>query len=150
LPFYTLPFARNNEDHTFGFKGDEPEYELWAGFGPLIGNSDMQATAVIANEADRLGLDGNEGAWLTAWIIECSEKGVLSRETLNNLNLKWGNVEAVRALLHKVAFREGVGNILAEGTMRASKNFGDNAKTLAIYTNKGNTRECMTIVPVGR
>lgn len=122
-----------------GYKGEEPEYELWAGFAPLIGNTDWAGAAVLSNDVDRLGMDGNEGAWLVAWMMECYEKGLITRETTGGLELNWGNVEAARALLQKIACREGLGDVLAEGVMRAAEHLGGEAQKLAVYTRKGNT-----------
>ena len=120
-----------------GFVGDEPEYELMAGMGPLIGNSDPGAAVMLSNELDRAGLDGNEGSWLCAFVIEMFERGLLTLEDTDGLELRWGNVEAVRLLINKVANREGIGNILAEGVMRAARHFGGEALNIAVYQNKG-------------
>lgn len=121
------------------YVGEEPDYELWAGFGPLIGNSDLAGAVVLSNEADCLGMDGNESSWLLAWLMECYEKGLITKEVTDGLEMKWGSVEAARAMLRKIAHRDGFGNILAEGVMRASKYMGREAAKLAIYTKKGNT-----------
>ena len=122
-----------------GFEGEEPEYEQWAAFGPQIGNTDPFGAFVLANENDRLGLENNETGWLVGFVMECYEKGVLSQQQLDGLDMRWGNVEAVRALLQKIAYREGIGDLLAEGTMRAAQEIGDEALNCAIYTMKGNT-----------
>lgn len=120
-----------------GFVGDEPEYELFAGMGSLIGQSDPGAAIMLANLIDRLGMDGNETSWLTAFVIECFEKGLLTLKDTDGLELRWGNVEAVRALLMKIAAREGIGNILAEGVMRAAQALGREARDLAVYLETG-------------
>ena len=120
-----------------GFTGDEPEYELMAGMGSLIGNSDPGAAIMLSNELDRVGVDGNEGSWLCAFVIEMFERGILNVEDTDGLELRWGNVEAVRALIHKIANREGIGNILAEGVMRAARHLGGEALNIAVYQNKG-------------
>jgi len=122
-----------------GYEGDEPDYELWAAFAPLIDNTDLAGAAVLSNEADRLGIEGNESGWLVAWIMECYEKGVVKEEDLDGMAMKWGDVEVTRTFLNKIAYREGVGAILAEGVMRASQQMGGEAAKLAVYTMKGNT-----------
>jgi aldehyde:ferredoxin oxidoreductase len=53
--------------------------------------------------------------------------------------MTWGNVEAVRQLMHMIAYRKGFGNLLAEGIMRASRKIGGEAAKAAIYTLKGNS-----------
>jgi aldehyde:ferredoxin oxidoreductase len=122
-----------------GFEGEEPEYEQFAAFGPAIGSTDVDAAIVLANECDRLGLENNEMGWLMGLVMECYEKGILSREQVDGLDMSWGNVAAVRELMHKIAHREGVGDLLAEGTMRAAREIGGEAVHFAIHTMKGNT-----------
>ncbi|MGQ9585841.1 MAG: aldehyde ferredoxin oxidoreductase N-terminal domain-containing protein [Anaerolineae bacterium] len=122
-----------------GFVGEEPEYEQWAAFGPQIGNTDPTGAFVLADETDRLGFENNEMGWLVGLLMECYEKGVLTREQLDGLDLRWGNVEAVRTLLGKIARREGIGDLLAEGTMRVAQKLGGEALKFAIHAMKGNT-----------
>lgn len=122
-----------------GFEGEEPEYEQWAACGPLIGNTDVDAAAVLANDVNRLGLENNEVGWLIAWTMECFEKGLLNKSDLDGLELRWGRVDVVRELLRNIAFRRGFGNVLAEGVMRASQAVGGDAQALAIYTRKGSS-----------
>jgi aldehyde:ferredoxin oxidoreductase len=74
-----------------------------------------------------------------AWAIECYEKGLLTGKDTDGLELTWGNGEALMSLLKKTAHREGFGNILAEGVMRAAERVGGKARELAIHTRKGNT-----------
>jgi aldehyde:ferredoxin oxidoreductase len=53
--------------------------------------------------------------------------------------MTWGNVEAVKQMLFPIAHRQGCGDLLAEGIMRASQKIGGDASNCAIYTLKGNT-----------
>ena len=71
--------------------------------------------------------------------IPCSgyEKGIFSRADLDGLDMSWGNVEAVRSLLNRIANRQGIGELLAEGVMRVSQKIGGDAADSAIYTQKG-------------
>jgi aldehyde:ferredoxin oxidoreductase len=120
-----------------GFVGEEPEYELLAAWGPQIGNADLGAVVMLTKEVDRLGLDCNEASWTIGWVMECYEKGVFSKRDLDGLEMTWGNVEAVKALLNKIARREGVGELLSQGVMRTSQKIGGEAADWAIYTRKG-------------
>jgi len=122
-----------------GFVGEEPEYEQWAAWGPVIGNTDPAGALVLSNETDRLGLENNEAGWIIGWVVECFERGLITEAETDGLRMNWGNVEAARAMLHKIARREGFGDLLAEGIMRASQRIGGEAASLAIYTRKGNT-----------
>jgi len=121
-----------------GFVGEEPEYEQLAAWGPQIGNTDLGAVVMLANEVDRLGMDCNESAWIVGWAMECFEKGVFTTKETEGLDLTWGNVEAVKELLNRIARREGdFGNLLAEGVMRASQKVGGQAADWAVYAQKG-------------
>jgi len=122
-----------------GLSAEEPEYELLAAFGPQIGNTELGGVVMLSNEVDRLGIDCNEAGWVIGWTMECYEKGVFSRDDLDGLDLTWGNVEAAKALLNKIARREGIGDLLAEGVMRASRKVGGEAADWAIHTMKGCT-----------
>ena len=122
-----------------GYFGKEPEYEQWASWGPQIYQKDPGAAVVLANEVDRLGMDTNEASWVVGWVMECYEKGVLSKEQLDGLDMTWGNVENTRALLKSIAYRRGYGDTLAEGVKHAAEQIGGNAVDWAIFTGKRNT-----------
>jgi aldehyde:ferredoxin oxidoreductase len=120
-----------------GYSADEPEYELFAGFGPQIGQTDPGAVVMLADTVDRLGMDGNEASWLIGFVMECYDKGVLTKSDTGGIEITWGNVEAVREILLKIARREGIGDILAEGVMRAAEKIGGEALNMAVYVKKG-------------
>jgi aldehyde:ferredoxin oxidoreductase len=122
-----------------GRKVEEPEYEGLASFSCLVGIDDVTTTIVLANEVDRLGMDTNESGWVIAWLMECYEKGILTRADTDGLEMTWGNSQAIMEMLKKVASRQGFGNILAEGVMRAAQHVGGEAPSMAIHTRKGNT-----------
>lgn len=116
---------------------EEPEYEGLAAWGPVTGNSDIKQTMLLASHVDRLGMDTNESGWVIAMLMEAYEKGILDKVRLDGLDMTWGNFTAVREMLSRIASRKGVGDILAEGVMRAAKRLG--TEELAIGTQKGNT-----------
>jgi aldehyde:ferredoxin oxidoreductase len=122
-----------------GFSGKEPEYEQWAAWGPQIYQKDPAAALVLSNDCDRLGMDCNEASWVVGWVMECYEKGALTKKDLDGLEMTWGNAEATRALLKNIANRRGYGNTLAEGVKRAAEKLGGEAVKWAIFTGKGNS-----------
>ncbi len=122
-----------------GMVVEEPEYEQLAAWGPVTDLKDISSAVMLSGLTDRLGLENNEAGWLTGWVMECFQKGLLSKNDLDGLEIRWGDAEAVRQLLHMVAHRQGVGDLLAEGVMRASQRMGGEAAECAIYTAKGNT-----------
>lgn len=122
-----------------GYEGEEPDYEQWASWGSLIGQTDPGAAVMLSNEVDCLGMDTNEAGWVMGLAMECYEKGIITKEDTDGLELTWGNVEAVRTMLHKIANRQGLGKVLSEGAMRAAQQIGGQAPFFAIHTMKGNT-----------
>ncbi len=121
-----------------GYVGEEPEYEQWANWGPVIGNTNVDMAFILANDVDRLGMETNEGGWVVGFAMECFQRGILTGKDTGGLELTWGNAEAARTLLKQIANRQGLGDILAEGTMRASQKIGKGAPDIGIYTKKGN------------
>jgi aldehyde:ferredoxin oxidoreductase len=132
-------YMKVTEGPFTGYEGEEPEYEGMAGWGPQIGNKDPGAYVKLSNITDRLGLDFNEASWIVGWVMECYEKGILTKDDLDGLDMRWGNVEATEKLLEKISRREGVGDLLAEGVKRASEKLGGDAPNLGIYVLKGST-----------
>ncbi|MBI2908623.1 MAG: hypothetical protein HYX92_13355 [Chloroflexi bacterium] len=120
-----------------GFVGEEPEYECFAAWGPLTGVTDVAASIVLSNEVDRLGFDTNEAGYVIALALECYQKGLISKKDTDGIELTWGNVPAIRAMLQKMALREGFGDLLAEGVMRAARQIGGDAPNFAVHTMKG-------------
>jgi aldehyde:ferredoxin oxidoreductase len=118
---------------------EEPEYEQFAAWSSAIGQEDVTSAMMLSKEIDRLGMESNEGGWVVGFAMECYEKGILTKETANGLDLSWGNAESARLLLNLIANRQGVGDILAEGVMRGARKLGDEAVNMAIHTMKGNT-----------
>jgi aldehyde:ferredoxin oxidoreductase len=132
-------FMKVTEGPYAGYEGEEPEYECMAAWGPVIGNTDPGAMVMLTDVTDRLGLDVNEAGWTIGWVMECYEKGILTRKDLDGLDMRWGNVEGVKAILEKISRREGLGNLLAEGVKRASEEIGGEAPKMGIYVLKGAT-----------
>ncbi|MDP6501691.1 MAG: aldehyde ferredoxin oxidoreductase C-terminal domain-containing protein [Dehalococcoidales bacterium] len=119
---------------------EEPEYELYAAMGPLVGNTDPAEALILANLLTLLGLEGNEAGFLLSMVIELYEKGVLTQENTEGLDLKWGSTKAMRTLLERIANREGgFANMLAEGTLRVAECLGPEAQACGIYAMKGHS-----------
>jgi aldehyde:ferredoxin oxidoreductase len=119
-----------------GAESEGPEYETVFSFGGEIANTD--AGVIIAADAlcDRLGLDTISMGVVAGFVMELYEKGILSAKDLDGLQPEWGNHVALFQLIEKVAAREGIGNILAEGTRKAGQLIGKGAEYYAM-TAKG-------------
>ncbi len=109
-----------------------PEYETIAMFGPNIGNTSSDAIIYINGVCDKLGLDTVSTGNIIGWTMECYEKGILSGADLDNLDLRWGNMEAVEKLIHMIAYRNGIGDLLTQGVKRASEIIGQGSEAFAM------------------
>ena len=118
---------------------EEPEYEGVAAFSSLVGIDDITTTVVLTNEVDRLGMDINETGWVISWLLECYEKHLITKDDTCGLEMTWGNADSIMEMMNRIARRDGFGNLLAEGVMRAAQKVGPKSQVLAIHTKKGNT-----------
>lgn len=142
-PCYACPshhchLMKVTEGRYAGFEGEEPEYEGWEAWGSLINQTDPGAAAMLSNETDFLGLDTNEAGWMIAWLMDCFDKGLITEKDMG-MEMKWGDPEAAKAMLQKIASRDGFGDLLAEGLQRAAVKIGGEATDMAVYYMKGNT-----------
>jgi aldehyde:ferredoxin oxidoreductase len=117
---------------------DEPEYEGWASAGWTIGLTDRVAISWLNTQIDRACVDINEFGWVTGWVMECQEKGLITQEQLG-FELRWGDAEGAHRLLRMITHREGFGDLLAEGVKRAAERLGGRAIECAVFTAKGAT-----------
>lgn len=109
------------------------EYESISSFTAFIFNDDMDAAVHATYLCNKYGLDTISTGGVIAFAMECYEKGVLTKEELDGLDLKWGNMDAVIPLIHKIAKREGIGDILADGVRKAAEKIGKGAEEYAIH-----------------
>jgi aldehyde:ferredoxin oxidoreductase len=109
------------------FKGaitDNPDYELQAYLGPNLGLFTPEENVFMSSLIDDLGLCGIQTGNVLGFAAELFQRGILSKDDLDGIELKWGDAEAFAKLAKKIAFREGVGDLLAEGTYRAALKIG--------------------------
>lgn len=108
---------------TGKFKGavcDNPDYEFEAYLGANLGIFKPEENIYLSHVSNELGLCGIQGGAVLGFAAELYQRGLLTKEELNGLELEWGNTEAFSALAEEIAYRKGIGNILAEGVYRAA------------------------------
>ncbi len=93
-----------------------PEYETAVGIGALCGIADVYAVSKASERCNALGLDTISAGGTIAFAMECFEEGLLTAEDTGGLDLRFGNAEAMLQALELIAAREGVGDLLAEGS----------------------------------
>lgn len=109
-----------------------PEYETCAAFGSYCGVTDLETVALSNQLCNMYGIDTISCGATIAFAMECYEKGLITIEDTDGLELKFGNYEVVPILVEKIAKREGFGNLLAEGSFRAAQQIGQDAIELSI------------------
>ncbi len=109
-----------------------PEYETTAAFGSLCGVDDLEAIAYAGQLCNAYGLDTISTGVTIAWAMECFERGLLTTEDTGGLELRFGNADAVVALVEQIARREGFGDLLAEGSLRAARTIGRGTEKYAM------------------
>jgi aldehyde:ferredoxin oxidoreductase len=120
------------EGRWSGNSGEGPEYETTNTFGALCGVSDLNAIAMANYRCNELGLDTISAGATIAFAMECYEKGLLSGEQTGGVELRFGDADLVVDLVDKIAYRQGVGDLLAEGTLRLSQIVGQGSAHFAV------------------
>jgi aldehyde:ferredoxin oxidoreductase len=112
---------------TGEFKGeitDNPDYELQAFLGPNLGIFTPEENVYLSSLIDDLGLCGIQGGSTLGFAAELYQRGFLNKHDLDGIDLTWGNTRAFAELARKIATRNGIGDILAEGSYRAALKLG--------------------------
>ncbi len=116
-----------------GAHSEGPEYEtIWA-FTGTIDSTSIEATIAADQLCDDLGLDTISTGSCIGFAYELYEKGIMTKADADGLELTYGNHAAMVALVKKIAMREGIGDILAEGSMRAAVSIGKGAEAYAMH-----------------
>lgn len=115
-----------------GVLTEGPEFETMYSFGGVTGVENIDAIIAADRLADELGFDSISSGVTVAFAMELYEKGLISQEDTNGLELNFGNDEAMITLLHQMAYREGFGAVLADGSREAAKKIGKGSEQFAM------------------
>jgi aldehyde:ferredoxin oxidoreductase len=101
------------------------QYESQGAFGSMCLVDDIQSMVKANDLCNRYGLDTISVGAACAYAIECHENGLLSKEQTDGIDLRWGNGEAMCALVENICKRQGfLGQLLADGVYRATSVIG--------------------------
>ena len=117
------------------YAGDEvegPEYETLYSFGGEVSNTSLEMIIEANRICDDYGVDTITAGCAIGFTMEMYEKGILTRDELGGLDLTWGNHEVIIKLLKKMVRREGIGDLLAEGTRIAAQKIGKGTEKYAM------------------
>ncbi len=107
-----------------GTYNEGPEYTSQGAFGTQVDCNNFETILIGNHLVNKYGLDTLETGSLIAWAMELYEKGILTDADTDGLKLEWGNDEAVLEMVTRIAERKGLGDILAEGPLRAAEKIG--------------------------
>lgn len=116
-----------------GILTEGPEFETIYSFGTETGVANLDAVIAADRLADELGLDSISAGVAIGFAMELFEKGILTPADTGGLELKFGNDQAMMALLRMMAYRDGIGDILADGTRAAAKKIGKGSEKYAMH-----------------
>jgi aldehyde:ferredoxin oxidoreductase len=121
------------ENEPYACETHKPEYETLSALGPLCLNDNLESIIKINDICNRAGLDTISVGAAIAFAIECYENGILTKDDTDGIELTWGNHQAIVAMSEKIAKREGLGEILADGVQSASQEIGKGAEQFAMH-----------------
>lgn len=125
--------AQGSPDYPYPAGSRRPEYETLAAFGAMCLNSNPEVIAMENYLCNSAGLDTISTGTIIAFAMECYEHGILTRSDTDGLDLTWGNPQAMITLTEKIARREGIGDILADGVKKAAEKIGRGAEQYAVH-----------------
>jgi aldehyde:ferredoxin oxidoreductase len=126
------PLGRYRVDPKYG----GPEYESIASLGANLGVKDIVAVCKSNEMCNYLGLDTISAGSTIAFAMECYEKGLLTKEDTGGIELNFKEESTVIQLLEMIAYRQGYGDVLAEGSQRLAEQLGHGAEAF-LTTVKG-------------
>jgi aldehyde:ferredoxin oxidoreductase len=110
-----------------------PEYATLTNQGARLGNSNLPSI-IKANElCNRFGLDTYSTGGVLGFAFEAYQKGLLNEKETGGLKLEWGDYKVQLELIRKIAYREGLGALLAEGVKRMSERIGRGSDRFAVH-----------------
>jgi aldehyde:ferredoxin oxidoreductase len=111
-----------------GGKKTRMEYENLFALGPLCGVSDAEAVVAASSLCDELGLDTISTGGTIAWAMECAERGLIDAPWL-----RFGDADALLRAIEEIGAREGIGDLLADGSRAAARMVGEGSEAFAAH-----------------
>ncbi len=128
-----LLHAESTGDLALDQRASGIHQEITGAMGPNIGLDDIPTLLRINNLLNQYGLDPTSLGFTLSFAMELTEAGILDSHVTDNLDLRFGNAEAVLTMIENIVHRRGFGNTLAEGTRRAAESIGHGAARYALH-----------------
>ncbi len=116
-----------------GILTEGPEFETMYAYGGTTGVENIDAVIAADRLADELGIDTISSGVAIAFAMELYEKGILTNEETGGMELNFGNHEAMITILKQMAYREGLGALLADGVKVAAEKIGKGSEKYAMH-----------------
>ena len=111
----------------------KPEYETLCMFGTLLLIDDLFAIYKANELCNGYGLDTISVGAVIAFATEAFERRLITTEDTGGLELRWGDSDVMLAMIDKIAARENIGDLLADGVKVAAEKIGGGAEEFAIH-----------------
>ena len=128
------------------YKGLVTEGNVWEPFGTIVARCGVKEPTFMVKVSaycNQLGVDFNLAGGAIAWAMECYQRGILTKDDTDGMALEWGDEAVILEMIRKIAYREGFGNILAEGSKRAADIIGRDSSYYAIHIKGQDLYECL-------
>jgi aldehyde:ferredoxin oxidoreductase len=119
-----------------GIQGQKIEWESIVSLGPRLGNLDFESILHMNNLANQYGLDTVTLGGSMSLAIDLFQQGILTKADTDGMELRWGDPDLLVSLIHKVANREGFGDLLAEGPYWMAQRIGRGAEKHVYHMKK--------------
>jgi len=116
-----------------GILSEGPEFETIYSFGGETGVDNLDSIIAADRLSDELGLDTISAGVTIGFAMELFEKGILTSADTGGLDLRFGNHEAMITLLRLMAYREGIGDLLSDGSRAAAAKIGKGTDNYAMH-----------------
>ena len=108
-----------------------PEYETLVSYGALLLNDNLEWIVYINKKCFDYGIDTISSGATISCLIHHFKQGNITTDDIDGLKPEWGNIKVVEELLEKIVFREGIGEVLAEGSNALAKKFNISQEEIA-------------------
>ena len=125
--------VRMESDDYGTLESHQPEYETMAAFSGNCLNDNLHSLIRVDNICNDYGIDTISAGSLVAFLMNCFEEELITKEDTDGLEMRWGNHQAIVKMTEKIANREGIGDILAQGFEKTTKHIGERAEQYAVH-----------------
>jgi aldehyde:ferredoxin oxidoreductase len=131
-PVVCESLVRIEDGEYAGAEIRKPEYETLYALGSNCGNSCLESIIFMNDYCNKMGIDTMSLGGVIGFAMECYQRDLINKNDTDGLELIWGNHNIIKKLTDKIIKKEGFGNVLADGVMRASEKIGKGSEKFAM------------------